>query len=97
MSFTIWNSSKDKHLIPVGAIYIGRPGPFGNPFFIGKNGTREEVIKQHMEWAREQLKRNPGWLNPLINATDIICWCSPEPCHGENYQILVEEIKNQVL
>ena len=27
-------------------IYVGRPSKWGNPFRIGKDGTREEVIKK---------------------------------------------------
>ena len=30
-------------------IYIGRPGIWGNPFFIGKDGTREEIIEKFRE------------------------------------------------
>ena len=31
-------------------IYIGRPSKWGNPFSIGKDGTREEVIEKYREW-----------------------------------------------
>jgi hypothetical protein len=31
-------------------IYIGRPSVFGNPFQIGKDGTREEVIEKFKQW-----------------------------------------------
>lgn len=38
-------------------IYIGRPGKWGNPFTIGKDGTREEVIVKYEEWIRNNLAR----------------------------------------
>lgn len=31
-------------------VYIGRPSKWGNPFVIGKDGTREEVIAKYAEW-----------------------------------------------
>ena len=33
-------------------IYIGRPGKWGNPFEIGRDGIREEVTKKYEEWIR---------------------------------------------
>ena len=33
-------------------VYIGRPGPWGNPFEIGTDGTREEVIAKYEEWIK---------------------------------------------
>ncbi len=34
--------------------YIGRPGPYGNPFTIGRDGTREEVIAKYRAWISDQ-------------------------------------------
>ncbi len=31
-------------------VYIGRPGPWGNPFVIGRDGTREQVIAKYRTW-----------------------------------------------
>jgi len=28
-------------------VYIGRPSKWGNPFVIGKDGTRKEVVAQY--------------------------------------------------
>jgi len=28
-------------------VYIGRPGKWGNPFQIGRDGTREQVITRY--------------------------------------------------
>jgi hypothetical protein len=33
--------------IPPGAVYIGWPGKWGNPFVIGRDGTREEVVAKY--------------------------------------------------
>lgn len=73
--------------------YIGRGSPLGNPFVIGKHGTREQVIAKYKVWLQEQIdKGNPvvlDELNRLGNkAIDekglaLQCFCYPKPCHGE--------------
>ena len=42
-------------------IYIGRPSKWGNPFSIGKDGTREEVIQKY----KISLGHNPKLLNAI--------------------------------
>lgn len=68
------NSSK-------GAIYIGRPSKWGNPFVIGEDGTREEVIKKYEAW----LDSGDGPIGDIeeLRGRNLVCWCSPEPCHGD--------------
>lgn len=73
--------------------YIGRGSPLGNPFIIGKDGSREQVIAKYRVWLHEQIMRkNPvvlDELNRLGNkAIDekglaLQCFCYPKPCHGE--------------
>ena len=70
-------------------VYIGRPGPFGNPFTIGSDGTREEVVEKYAEWILTQ----PELLAKIeVELKDKVlgCWCSPALCHGD---ILVELTK----
>ena len=62
-------------------VYIGRPSKWGNPFNIGKDGTREEVILKYLRWLKDQPK--------LIAELDELkgkvlgCWCAPNACHGD--------------
>ncbi len=60
-------------------VYCGRPTVFGNPFVIGKDGTREEVIQKYREWVVTQPKIMSR-LHELKGKT-LSCWCSPLPCH----------------
>jgi len=70
-------------------VYIGRGkcpktgkiGKWGNPFIIGKDGTREEVIAKYRNWIlnNEKLLKN---INELRNKT-LGCWCRPKVCHGD--------------
>jgi len=69
-------------------IYIGRPGKWGNPFIIGVDGTRDEVIQKYINWLEEQ----PELLNAIYELKGKIlgCWCSPKACHGD----ILAEIAN---
>ncbi len=62
---------------PAGAVYIGRGSPWGNPFVIGKDGTRDEVCDR---FEREILLTLD--LEPL-RGKHLVCWCKPARCHGD--------------
>lgn len=74
------------HQAPAGAVYIGRGSPWGNPFPIGPNASRDQVIEKFRIYAEARLIREPEWLIPL-RGKDIVCFCSPLKCHGD---ILIE-------
>lgn len=64
-----------------GATYVGRPSPHGNPFSIGKDGNREEVLAKYIDWLHE----NPEYVARArreLHGKDLICWCAPAECHG---------------
>jgi len=70
-------------------IYVGRPSKWGNPFEIGKDGTREEVIDKYKKWILNQ----PDLLKSLweLEGKTLGCWCKPEICHADILADLVEE------
>lgn len=70
-------------------IYIGRPSKWGNPFVIGKDGNRQEVVRKYREWILTQTDLLND-LHELIDKT-IACWCSPLACHGDVLAELCEE------
>jgi hypothetical protein len=61
-------------------VYVGRPSKWGNPFTIGRDGTREEVIEKYRVWIKTQ----PELLAALPELHDKVlgCWCDPKPCHA---------------
>lgn len=73
-------------------VYIGRPSKWGNPFVIGKDGTRREVIEKYRSWILNQPELMKS-LGELKNKT-LGCWCYPSPCHGEVLIELSDNIKN---
>ena len=67
---------------PAGAVYIGRPGKWGNPFSIGKDGTRAEVIAKY----RTMICDNPAMIEQAkreLRGRNLICFCAPQACHGD--------------
>jgi hypothetical protein len=62
-------------------VYIGRGSPWGNPFKIGRDGTREEVIEKYKEYAINNVYIM-SHLHLLKNKI-LGCWCKPAPCHGD--------------
>jgi hypothetical protein len=62
-------------------VYIGRPSVWGNPYEIGKDGTRGEVIAKYKEY----LLGNPELmlLLPMLKGRVLGCWCHPDACHGD--------------
>jgi hypothetical protein len=69
--------------------YVGRGpgarGRWGNPFRIGPDGTREEVIAHHRGWLWEEIKAERVTLEELADLAGKVlgCWCAPQRCHGE--------------
>jgi uncharacterized protein YebE (UPF0316 family) len=71
-------------------VYIGRPSKWGNPFKIGKDGSRKEVIEKY----RDYILKNDELLKSLDELEDktLGCWCKPKACHGD---VLVELVKKR--
>lgn len=62
-------------------VYIGRPSKWGNPFVVGRDGTREEVIAK---FGRYLLSNDELMVAlPELRGKTLGCWCAPKPCHGD--------------
>jgi len=91
-------------------VYIGRGqgSIWGNPFEIGKDGTRKEVIEKHKQWILSQpimIERAKKELKGCV----LGCWCKTknkpnQPCHGdtlasiannEPFEEIVEEVEEK--
>ena len=94
-------------------IYIGRKWEKGgyvkdsliaNKYKIGRDGTREEVIKKYKRWLWEEMKKgirgenNKVWnyLKDLAGSINeghnihLVCWCKPKACHGDIVKLAIE-------
>lgn len=65
-------------------VYIGRGGPFGNPYVIGENGDRAEVLRLFKLYFRDRLKRDAPFRDKVmaLKGKTIGCFCHPRDCHG---------------
>ena len=79
-------------------VYIGRPGPFGNPYThlpssihgVEYVGTRAEAIQKFETWARS----NPEFVARVkreLKGKVLGCFCKPQPCHGDVLARIAEE------
>jgi bacteriorhodopsin len=62
-------------------VYIGRPSKWGNPFAIGRDGTRKQVIARYERWLLTQPELVAS-LHELEGKT-LGCWCARRACHGD--------------
>jgi Domain of unknown function (DUF4326) len=54
-------------------VYVGRPSKWGNPFVIGRDGSRDEVIEKYRAWIVRQPKLMAAL--PELRGKDLVCWC----------------------
>jgi hypothetical protein len=53
-------------------------GPWANPYAVGRDGDRDEVIAKYADGKSELQSRAPELQGKALG-----CWCAPEPCHGD--------------
>lgn len=71
-------------------IYCGRPSDWENPFVIGKDGTRKQVIekfKQYMDCRYDLIVRLHELKGKILG-----CWCSPQSCHADYLAFLANTL-----
>ena len=86
----VLNLRDSNYIIPENAVYIGRDNPklglkdigLGNPFIIGRDGSRKDVIRKFRDLVYSSKKRRER-IRQIVNGKSVVCWCAPEPCHGD--------------
>lgn len=73
-------------------VYIGRPSEWGNPFVVGRDGSRDQVIEKYRQHLWSQLRAGEKSLDDLtaLAGARLGCYCSPLPCHGD---VIVAAVK----
>lgn len=76
-------------------IYIGRGSVLGNPFVVGRDGSREEVIAEYRVWLWDKIQKRDKkvldalkWIivrerNERGSVIKLSCYCKPKACHGD--------------
>ena len=75
------------------SVYIGRPSKWGNPYKIGVDGTRKEVLEKY----RNYLLNNKELLDDIMSLDGEIlgCFCKPKACHGDIIIETIEALKRE--
>lgn len=65
-------------------VYIGRGTPFGNPYVIGQDGSREEVIRKHAVDFEYRIEHDAAFREKVLalRGKALGCHCMPLSCHG---------------
>jgi hypothetical protein len=79
---------------PENCVYVGRTAKWGgtkwgNPFKIGRDGSRDQVIAKYRAWIVRQTELMDA-LDEL-RGKDLACHCAPERCHAD----VLLELANQ--
>ena len=73
-------------------VYIGRGSKWGNPYVIGADGSREEVIEKYRAYLYSEIQSGNVTRYDLIQLSGkkLGCFCKPQACHGD---IIVKAFK----
>lgn len=84
--------------MPPGAVYVGRPTKWGNPYRVGPDGSADVVVSRYrlaLTLAVDRIAR--GWRGGVdepwrwmvahldeLRGRDLVCWCPLDrPCHAD--------------
>lgn len=72
---------------------IDRTTIYGNPFLIGRDGDREQVLAKYKEYFYRRLT-DPIFHSKVLELKGKVlgCWCKPHACHGD---IIAEYLNTQ--
>lgn len=83
--------------MPENTVYVGRPGPWGNPFVVGRHGTAAECVRHFRRLLAGYVTLGLGTLEEQeafyfyvkthiheLRGKNLACWCREgAPCHGD--------------
>ena len=81
---TVVNIRKAKYDIYIGRAGKGQSGYYGNPFVLGKDGDRAEVLEKYKIHFDKRIKEDPEFREKILALRDqtLGCFCAPLACHG---------------
>lgn len=76
----VYNISDENR--PPDCMYIGRGSLYGNPFVVGTDGTRLQVIKKYIDYVEQDISLKNKFILSL-KGKNLVCFCAPKACHGD--------------
>lgn len=74
-----WAESQDL------TVRIDRQTDWGNPYEMDADGSRDEVITWFEEYYPHKRSLHRRMMKDFNGRKVLLCWCYPEPCHGDFY------------
>lgn len=72
--------------MPEGAVYVGRPTRWGNPFALPgrEREHRAWAVTAYREWVTKSGVRIDEAAEEHLRGHDLACWCAlDQPCHAD--------------
>lgn len=71
--------------MPEGAVYVGRPTVWGNPFKAGSRLSRRLAVDLFADWINQpQNAHIRRAAQRALAGRDLACWCPlDKPCHAD--------------
>jgi hypothetical protein len=82
MSPRVYNKRKGAEPAPQGAVYVGRPTKWGNPFVLASERDRAAALERYEGWLAERPELVAAAKREL-RGRDLVCWCAPKLCHAD--------------
>jgi hypothetical protein len=68
--------------VPAGAIYVGRPTKWGNPYPLKKEADRAACLERYEKYLQQRPDLKAAARREL-RGKDLVCWCAPKACHAD--------------
>lgn len=77
---------------PSQGVYVGRPSPLGNPFYMADESHRDEVCDKYQVWFDRKVEaKDPAVMRELRRIfrlgregdVKLVCFCAPRRCHAD--------------
>lgn len=85
--------------VPSDAVNIMRGTEFGNKYYIGTDGTRDEVIAKYKRWLWRRIESDREFRGQVkaLHGKRLCCSCAPQACHGNVLADAAEYLNNVVI
>lgn len=103
-STKVVHCKREPYTVYIGRSTAGQPLRFGNPFKIGPDGDRDEVIAKHRQWLEGTaftgfMQDERQWILDNLHTLEgqvLGCWCKPKhACHGDTYVALLNRCRTE--
>lgn len=69
-------------------VYIGRGSKWGNPFYVGVDGNRTQVLEKYSAYLQTRQDLLASILE--LKGKVLGCYCKPQKCHGDTLAALAD-------